>query len=472
MARNALGYACSDCGATYPKWVGRCTRCGTFDTVHENTDARASAVGIKGTLTPGTVTRPARAARDVPADSHTRVTCGLSEVDRVLGGGFVPGEILLLAGEPGGGKSTLTLAIANAMASSGRTALIVSGEESVAQIAARARRIGADADTLLLADETDLTAVLAQVHEAQPDFLVVDSVQTIASPAIDGRAGSVPQVHEVGTTLARMTKERGIITVLIAQITKDGNIAGPQSLVHLVDAVLHLEGEKTSSLRTLRASKNRFGAADECATLEQQDRGLIQVEDASGLYLGSRTTPTAGTCVSVTMEGRRPVLAEVQALVGPTNSPNPRRGVAGLDPARAAMLVAVTERHGRIRMFNKDSFLATVGGLRVNEPAIDAATCAAIASAYWGIPLPHDVAVIGEVGLSGEIRPVGHMRQRINEATRLGFRRLVVPQRSDLPPDDGTTAFVRVDHLRDVLAFLRQFPADRDQTTLDGSGES
>ena len=466
MARPSSVYECSECHATYPKWVGRCGRCNSFGTVDEKAAdvAAAKSVGLKGGLTAGTVTRSAQRARDVHADSHKRVTSGLSEVDRVLGGGFVPGEIVLLSGEPGGGKSTLTLAVADAMARNGFTALIVSGEESVGQIAGRARRLGANADELFLADETDLTALIAHIDQVQPDFLVVDSVQTVASPAIEARAGSVSQVHEVGSALARITKERGIVTVLIAQITKDGNVAGPQSLVHLVDCVLHLEGDRLSTLRTLRTSKNRFGAADECATFEQQERGLIQVEDPSVLYLGSRAAVTAGTCVSVAMEGRRAVLTELQALVAPTNSPNPRRGVSGLDPARMAMLVAVTERHGKVRLFDKDTFLATVGGLKVTEPAVDAAVCCAIASAAWNTPLPHDVAVIGEVSLSGEIRPVGNMRQRLSEAVRLGFSRLVVPSRADLPKDDGKTALVRVDHIRDAFAFIRQFPADESET--------
>lgn len=458
MAKNSPAFRCSACETTFPKWVGKCSRCGAFGTVEEFTElAAARAVGLRGTLEAGSVTQPAQRARDVKADRHRRITSGLSEVDRVLGGGFVPGEIVLLSGEPGGGKSTLTLAIAQAMAASGLTSLIVSGEESVGQIAGRARRLGADADTLMLADETDLTAVLAHVEQVRPDFLVVDSVQTIASPALEGRAGSVPQVHEVGSALARLTKGTGIVTVLIAQVTKDGNVAGPNALIHLVDAVLHLEGERTSSLRLLRSSKNRFGSADECATFEQCDDGLRQVEDPSGLYLGSRDSATAGTCVSVTMEGRRAVLAEMQALVAPTNSPNPRRGVSGLDTARMAMLVAVTERHGRVRLFDKDTYLATAGGVKIVEPAVDAAVCAALASAAWNIPLPADLAVLGEVGLSGEVRSVGQMRQRVAEAARLGFSRIVVPRKADLPAREAAT-FIKVDHVRDILRLVKQFP--------------
>jgi len=459
VAKNTHSYRCSACDAAYSKWVGKCGRCGAFATVEEVAAAPSGkVVGLKGTLDAGTVTRPAQRARDVKADTYRRISSGMSEVDRVFGGGSVPGEIVLLSGEPGAGKSTLTLQIANALASTGLTSLVVSGEESVAQIAARARRLGADAETLLLADETDLSALLAHVEQVKPDFLVVDSVQTIASPDLDSRAGSVTQVHEVGSALARLTKSSGMVTLLIAQVTKDGTVSGPNALAHLVDAIGHVDGERTSSLRLLRTSKNRFGSADEVATFEHHDDGLHQVEDPSGLYLGSREAITSGTCVTVTMEGRRPLLAEMQALIAPTNSPNPRRGVSGLDSARMNMLIAVTERHGRVRLFDKDAYLATAGGLKIVEPAVDAAVCAAIASAASDTPLPADLAIIGEVGLSGEVRPVGHMRQRISEAERLGFTRIVVPRRADLPRDTKA-ALVRVDHVKDIMALVRQFPA-------------
>lgn len=352
-------------------------------------------------------------------------------------------------------NSTLLLEVANKYAESGKTALYISGEESAEQITLRARRIGADADTLLIADETDLSVILGHIEETSPDLIVIDSVQTIASPDLDGRAGGVSQVHEVSAVLARTAKALHIPMVLVAQITKDGNIAGPRALTHLVDVVLFGEGDRTTSLRLLRSEKNRWGAADEIAAFEQTDTGMSEVPDPSGLFLTGRDEPVPGTCITVTMEGRRPLIAEVQALVAPTNAPNPRRGVSGLDTARMAMLVAVTERHGRVRMFDKDTFLATVAGMKIVEPAADLAVCLALASASWDAPMPSDVAAIGEVALSGDIRAVNNMTQRLNEAARLGFKRIMVPAGTKKPAG-SSLVLIEVPHVNRAFAALKQ----------------
>jgi DNA repair protein RadA/Sms len=341
----------------------------------------------------------------------------------------------------------------------------VSGEESVGQVRLRAERTGAVVDGLYLASETDLANVLGQIDSINPNLLVVDSVQTIASPDVDGRAGGVSQVQEVSATLTRVAKATHTPIVIVAQVTKDGNIAGPKTLEHLVDTVLFFEGDRTTSLRLLRTIKNRFGAADEVACFEQQENGIIEVPDPSSLFRTGRDEPVAGTCITVTMEGRRALLAEVQALVATTNAPNPRRGVSGLDNARMAMLVAVTERHGRLRMFDKDTFLATVAGMKIIEPAADLAVCLALASAVWDAPMPQDVAAIGEVALSGDIRPVSNMTQRLNEAARLGFNRVLVPAGTKKPAGSNLV-LIEVPHLGRALAALRQMaPARADKDT-------
>lgn len=457
MAKNNGQYRCSECGASSAKWMGRCPKCGEYNTISEVPEGSVASksVGLKSTLTASMVSRPAQRVGDITAQPAHRSPTGISEFDRVIGGGLVSGQVILLAGSPGVGKSTLCLALSESVALQGKTVLMVSGEESVEQIAVRARRMNVGADTLLLADETDLSVVLGHIDDASPDFMIIDSVQAIASPDIDARAGSVSQVQDVSASLTRIAKSRGITCILIAQITKDGGIAGPKTLEHLVDTVLFFEGDKHTSLRLLRVIKNRYGAADEIACFEQVDEGIREVTDPSGLFLGERETAVEGTCVTVAMEGRRALLAEVQALVSPTNAPNPRRGVSGLDPARMAMLVAITEKHGRLRMYDKDTFLATVGGLRITEPAADLAVCLSLASAAWDKPVPLGVAAIGEVALSGDIRSCPNMGQRIAEAKRLGFRRILVPKGTKAPKGAEDIVLLSVDHLGKALAVLQ-----------------
>ena len=457
MARATTVFACSACDSTYPKWVGKCGRCGEFGTVAERSTgaSKTGSVGLKGDLRSGNVSRPARPVRTIDTKAHRHSPIGIPEFDRTLGGGLVAGQVVLIAGEPGVGKSTLLLKAAHEYARNGRTVLYVSGEESAEQITLRARRIGADAETLLIADETDLSIVLGQIEMSDPDLVIVDSVQTIASPDVDGRAGGVSQVHEVAAALTRVAKSRHMPLFLVGQITKSGEIGGPMVLSHLVDTVLFFEGDKNTSLRLLRTVKNRFGQADEVSAYEQTEDGIQEVADPSALFRTGREQPVPGTCITITMEGRRALLAEVQALVAPTNAPNPRRGVSGLDSARMAMLVAVTERHGRIRLFDKDTYIATVAGMKIQEPAADLAVCLALASAAWETALPMDVAAVGEVALSGDIRSSSNMSQRLNEAARLGFRRVLVPVGTKKPKETDVV-LIEVPHLSRALVALKQ----------------
>lgn len=356
-----------------------------------------------------------------------RQSSGLNEFDRVLGGGFVPGAVLLVAGEPGVGKSTLLLDVAARWARGGGRTLYVTGEESAAQVRMRAERIGAMAENLHLAAESDLGVILGQLDAVSPSLLIVDSVQTIASPDIEGAAGGVTQTREVTSALIAAAKRHHITTVLVGHVTKDGNVAGPRALEHLVDVVISFEGDRHGPLRLVRAVKNRFGPCDEIGCFELVDDGITELPDPSGLFLGNRHEPASGTAVTVTIEGRRPFVAEVQALVSPTGAPQPRRVTSGLESARIAMMLGVLERRAGLRLSTQDCFVATVGGVRLTEPATDLAVALAIASSVLDRPLPADLLVIGEVGLAGDVRPVRGLDRRLAEAARLGFRRAIVP---------------------------------------------
>lgn len=442
------GYSCTNCGAPSLRWAGRCTRCGEFGTV-DAVVAPQENVGLRAPTTGAQPSTPARGVRSILATGPApRTHTGVAEFDRILGGGLVAGQVLLLSGEPGAGKSTLLLMVADAIAhSTGRRTLYLSGEESVDQIAIRARRIGVNSEQLFLADETDLARVIGHIDEHGPQIalVIVDSVQTLASAEVEGRAGGVAQVMAVAHTLTRVAKARGIPVCLIGQVTKESTVAGPRALEHVVDTTLSLDGDRHTSLRLLRTVKNRYGQADEVACFEQTDAGLREVPDPSQLFRGHRDSPVPGTCVTVTIEGRRAMLAEVQALVSVSSNPTPRRGVSGLDTARVAMLAAVTGRHGQQRLADREIFVATVGGIRLADPATDLAVCLAMASAaldHDGVPaaVPLDVAAIGEVTLSGDIRPTRMTNQRLAEAIRLGFRRILAPVGTrvayDKPADD------------------------------------
>lgn len=375
-----------------------------------------------------TVTSPALPIVEVDARHAAPRPTGVGEFDRVLGGGLTPGAVVLVTGEPGIGKSTLLLDVA---ARHARThehhVLYVSGEESAAQVRSRAERIEAMARTLFLAAETDLGAVLAQIDAVEPDLLVIDSVQTIASADVEGQAGNVSQVREVAHALIRSAKTRGIAVLLVGHVTKDGSIAGPRTLEHLVDVVVAFEGDRHSRLRLVRAVKNRYGPTDEVGCFDLSDVGIVGLDDPSGLFLSQRAETVSGTCVTVTLEGRRPLLTEVQALVAPSALPSPRRATSGLDTARVNMTVAVLSRRGGVPLAAQDVYLSTVGGVRINEPAADLALALAMASAHTDRRLPARSVVFGEVGLAGDIRSVTGPHRRLAEAARLGFRRAIVP---------------------------------------------
>ena len=359
----------------------------------------------------------------------TRLCTGVGEFDRVLGGGLVAGQVCLCSGPPGSGKSTLLLAVADSVARrTGRPVLYVSGEESVEQIGVRAHRIGAASPNLLLADDTELGSIIGHIHALGADvaLVIIDSVQTVASTDVDGRAGGVTQTMEVAQVLTRVAKSSGTPVILVGQVTKDSTVAGPRALEHIVDTTLSLDGDRHTALRVLRAVKNRFGSL-EVAAFEQTDAGMTEVLDPSSLFREHRDAPVPGTCVTVTMEGQRALTAEIQSLVAPTTNPNPRRGVSGLDAARTAMLIAISERAAKLRLYDKDVFLATVAGMRVSDPGTDVAVCLAVVSAAQSQPVPLDLIAIGEVALSGDVRPVPMLAERVAEAARLGFSRLLVP---------------------------------------------
>jgi DNA repair protein RadA/Sms len=417
-------YRCAECGWATSKWVGRCGECQAWGTVDE-----VGAVTVRTTRA-GAVTAPAQPILDVDVTQAELRPTGVGELDRVLGGGLVAGAVVLVAGEPGIGKSTLLLDVCGREGRAGRRVLYVTGEESAAQVRLRAQRIEALARTLYLAAETDLGAVLGHVEQVQPDLLVIDSVQTIGSAQVDGAAGNVAQVREVAAALIAAAKARGMATLLVGHVTKDGSIAGPRVLEHLVDVVVQFEGERHSRLRLVRAVKNRYGPTDELGCFDLSDTGITGLPDPSGLFLspgGTEREAVPGTCVTVTLEGRRPLLAEVQALVAPSVAQSPRRATSGLDSSRVAMLTAVLERRARVRLGSADVYVSTVGGVKVTEPATDLAVALAVAGAANDRALVPGTVAFGEVGLSGELRPVGGVPRRLAEAARLGFRTAIVP---------------------------------------------
>lgn len=418
---RSITFRCSECGWSGPKWVGRCGECQAWGTVAE--------VGAPGARTRA-VTTPGRPALPIGEVDITRAAAnpsGVEEFDRVLGGGLVPGAVVLVAGEPGIGKSTLLLDVAARAAQSGATALYVSGEESAAQVRSRAERIEAMARSLFLAAETDLATVLGQIDALQPELVIVDSVQTISSAEVEGSAGNVSQVREVAASLIQVAKARGIAVLLVGHVTKDGSIAGPRVLEHLVDVVVQFEGDRHSRLRLVRAVKNRFGPTDEVGCFDLSDVGIVGLADPSALFLSGRTAAVAGTCVTVTLEGRRPLVTEVQALVTASTLSTPRRATSGLDTARVNMILAVLDKRAAAPIGGSDAYLSTVGGVRLTEPAADLAITLALAGAITDRPLPHGTIAFGEVGLAGEIRPVTGAHRRLAEAARLGFTRAVVP---------------------------------------------
>ena len=426
-ARERPSHRCTECGTTVGKWLGRCPECQAWGSITEAGPSRVR-------LAAGPVSTPARPISQLSAEDARSRPTGESELDRVLGGGLVPGSVVLLAGEPGCGKSTLCLSIAARTATAAAPTLYVTGEESAAQVRLRAGRTGGLNEHLWVAAETDLAAVLGHLDTVAPALLVVDSVQTIGSAEVEGSAGGVTQIRAVTAALIAVAKERGIATILVGHVTKDGSIAGPRLLEHLVDVVLHFEGDRHSTLRLVRAVKNRYGAADEIGCFAMTETGIEGLADPSGLFLSRGDHPVPGTCVTVTVEGRRPLLAEVQALVSDASEKSPRRVSSGLDGQRVAMVLAVAEKRAGTPIAGKDVHTATVGGMRVTDPASDLALVLAVRSAVDNEPIPSGLVALGEVGLSGEVRPVPGVARRLAEAARLGFTAAVVPVGSGTPP--------------------------------------
>jgi DNA repair protein RadA/Sms len=428
MPRSTAVYACSACGHESPKWHGRCPGCGEWNTLAEEVRAAAPARGGRSGKQPSRALRPMPLS-EVQAPAVQRMLTGIGELDRVLGGGLVPGSLVLLGGSPGIGKSTITTSALAGLAAGGGSVLYVSGEESAAQVRLRAQRMGPAALAVPIVAETDLDAVLATLEAERPDACVIDSVQVLYDPALTGAPGSVGQVREVAGRLMRVAKSQGTAIVLVGHVTKEGALAGPRVLEHLVDCVLSFEGERERTYRTLRALKNRFGSTNEAGVFEMRDEGLVEVQDASARFV-SEATRAAGSVVLCAMEGSRPLLVEVQALVAPSELVPPRRVANGVDRNRLALVLAVLARHGGISLGGSDVFVSVAGGVRVDEPGADLAIALALVSAAKGVDLTTDgrpLAAFGELGLTGELRHAAHGDRRLAEAKKFGLPTILHP---------------------------------------------
>lgn len=443
-------FLCTNCGNESVKWAGRCPACGQWNTLEEYTPTPiAKNSGISSGVRSAAV---AKRLSEVKTDAAQRFGTGMSELDRVLGGGAVKGSLVLVSGAPGIGKSTLLLQICEFILRE-QTVLYVSGEESESQLKLRAQRLGVKGDDLFLLCETNLDDILTAADRLKPELLIVDSVQTLYSEDKPASPGSVTQVRECTMRLMQYCKGSGLTVFIVGHINKEGAIAGPKVLEHMVDCVLYFEGESHTSHRLLRAAKNRFGSTNEIGVFEMRDCGLAEVTNPSEMLLSGRPQGTPGTCVAAVMEGTRPILAEVQALVSPSTLSVPRRTSNGLDYNRAAMLLAVLEKRGGLRFSNADAYLNVVGGLRLDEPAADLAIVISVASAAQDKPVPDTLAAVGEVGLTGEIRAVNHLAQRLNELHRLGFKQCIIPRSGtkDISAPDGLE-LLRVRNIREAIA--------------------
>ncbi|MBB5598740.1 DNA repair protein RadA [Neomicrococcus lactis] len=450
-SKSTPAYRCTECGWTTVKWVGRCGECQAWGSVTE-----ANQVVAKTTAATS-VAQPAPPITEVDATDASHRSSGVGEFDRVLGGGLVPGAVILLAGEPGVGKSTLLLDVAAKTAATGLKVLYITGEESAAQVKRRAERINALHPQLHVTAETDLALALGQIDAVEPQLLIVDSVQTLSSSEVDGGAGGITQVKEVAASIINVAKKRAIATLLVGHVTKDGNIAGPRLLEHLVDVVCQFEGDRHSRLRLLRAVKNRYGSTDEVGCFDLNEDGIVGLADPSSLFVTRTNQPVSGTCITVTIEGRRPLVAEVQALLAKSPNSQPRRTTSGLDASRAAMLLAVLQARARVDLSSVDCYLATVGGVRLTEPATDLTAALAITGSALNYALPRDLVAFGEVGLAGEVRPVPDIQRRISEAHRLGFRQAIVPK-TDLARHKIPEGFAIKEAASVVEALAAAFP--------------
>lgn len=425
MAKQKTIYCCTECGNETANWAGKCPSCGAWNTLREirlGTDRRSKSASY---------TRgdpdffPLKRISELDTDAEIRFMTGISEFDRVLGGGAVAGSLILVGGAPGIGKSTLLLQMCGSLEKD-RKVLYVTGEESERQLKLRAMRLGVDGGETYVLAETDMNNIIAAISHSSPDIVIIDSIQTVSDPEVGSAPGSLTQIKECTMRIMRTAKEKGLTVFVIGHINKEGSIAGPKVLEHMVDCVLYFEGERSTSFRILRAAKNRFGSTNEIGVFEMADKGLRCVENPSEVFLSGRPENSPGTCVSCIVEGSRPILAEVQALVTPTNY-NAARRCNGIDYNRAAMLLAVLEKRGGLPVGNCDAYINVIGGLSLDEPAADLATVLAVASSFLDRPLGTDLAAFGEVGLSGEIRSVSALNQRLGEISRLGFKRCVIP---------------------------------------------
>src|SRR5215208_372684 len=427
-AKTRTVFVCSECGFESAKWAGRCQECNAWNTLAERTAHVATpAMGRARVSANGAAAPPLRMS-DLTGDEFPRQTIGISEFDRVLGGGIVPGSLILIGGDPGVGKSTLILQVAAKIATGERSVFYVSGEESAHQIRLRSRRLGIHGDNLFLLTETNLTDALAAADRLSPDLLIVDSIQTVYAPELQNAPGSVAQLRECTMRLMQWAKRSATPVFIIGHVTKEGEIAGPRLLEHIVDVVLYLEGERFSSYRLLRGVKNRFGAVSEVGVFEMLGSGLECVENPSEVFLAEREQGAIGSVIVPTVEGSRPLLVEVQALASPSAIPTPRRTASGIEFTRLLLIAAVLTKRAGVRLSDQDLIVNVIGGIKVNEPAADLAVALAIASSYKDEALPGDMIALGEIGLSGELRSVSHLEQRLSEAEKLGFRSAIVPR--------------------------------------------
>ncbi len=449
MAKAKTVFFCTSCGNETPKWQGRCPGCGAWNTLEEHIE-KPVAVG-KARSAPVGLSRTPQRLTQVDTDAEIRFSTGMGELDRVLGGGAVAGSLVLVGGAPGIGKSTLLLQICDSLCA-GRSVLYVSGEESERQLKLRAQRLNVAPEQLYILSETRLSDVLSAVEEIKPDILIVDSIQTLYNEENESSPGSISQVKDCTMSMMQLSKAQGLTVFVVGHINKDGNIAGPKVLEHMVDCVMYFEGDQNSSYRLLRAAKNRFGSTNEIGVFEMMDRGLVEVPNPSQMLLAGRPEGAPGTCVACVMEGTRPVLAEVQALVAKTTFNVPRRAADGFDYNRAVLLLAVAEKRAGMKLSLFDAYINVIGGLRLDEPGADLPVVLAVASSYRDQPIADDLAAIGEVGLTGEIRAVSHMNQRLAEVARLGFKKVIIPkggaEKLEIPNE--LTVF-RVKNLREAI---------------------
>ncbi len=438
MAKVQTIYTCSKCDAQYPKWMGRCTECGNWGSLDKQQVTKNKKAGTTSVAPAANV----ETLTDVNIHSEQRVQSGIDEFDRVLGGGVVAGGVMLLGGDPGIGKSTLILQVAGRIAENGNDVLYISGEESSSQVKGRFERLGLKTPRLKFLGETDLDTIIATVHEQQPKFVVLDSIQTAHTSAVDSEAGSVGQLKACTAKLVEAAKETGIPIVVIGHVTKSGSVAGPRTLEHIVDVVLYLEGDKYHAFRVLRAVKNRFGSTSEVGVFDMQPDGLQEVKNPSEIFLAERKENNPGSVVTAIVEGSRSFLVEIQALVSRSNFGYPQRRAAGFDFNRLQMLVAVLVKKAGLFLGNQDIHVNVAGGFKVSEPAADLAVCLAIASAFKGKPITQGLAVFGEVGLGGELRAVGQTEKRIEEVRKMGFKEALMPPSKFNDTDTGLKLIV------------------------------